>query len=499
MSRVAWRLLAGFAVASITAPGAAGTPEIEAMRAEIRANYEAARVEAHVPGTVYGVIADGKLVLVDGLGVRDTQTGTAVDANTRFRIASMSKAFTALAILHLRDQGKISLEAPAARYVPELASWKLPTTDARAIAVADLLHHQSGLVTDDPWGDRQQMLSEPEFTALIESGVDFANVPGLRHEYSNYGYALLGRIISNVTGRRYQDYIRETIMLPLGMTSTSYDVSSSPAGSRALGYRWQDNGWVREPDMRDGAFGAMGGVETTANDYATWVAFLLSAWPARDEPERGPVRRSTVRDLVATIAPMPPIDRAKELGDPCRQSIGYAAGLRVISDCELGRVLTHGGGYPGYGSNMLLLPDAGVGAFVFSNKTYTGLGTANFKTLLALWRARAIARRPIAVSPELAQAYAHAKRAWAASRVAGLPLAANVALDKDLRIRAEELAELKKQVGVCPLSEPVAPVSAMEGRFEWTCAKGRVTGRVLRAPTAKFELQAIDFAGGPQS
>ena len=99
-------------------------------------------------------------------------------------------------------------------------------------------------------------------------------------EYSNYGYALLGRIVSNVSGKRYQDYIRDTIMLPLGMTSTGYEVMTSPVAERALGYRWQDDQWVREPDMRDGAFGAMGGVETTANDYAKWMAFLLSAWPA---------------------------------------------------------------------------------------------------------------------------------------------------------------------------------------------------------------------------
>lgn len=487
-----------FAAASVwamSAPAVAepAAPSAESMRSQIHANYDEARRAAHVPGTIYGVVKDGKLVLVEGLGVRDLESRAPVDADTRFRIASMSKAFTALAILHLRDQGKLVLDAPASRYVPEMASWKLPTGDSRAITVRDLLHHSAGLVTDDPWGDRQQVLSEREFTALIASGVDFANAPGTRHEYSNYGYALLGRIISNVSGKRYQDYIRDTIMLPLGMTSTSYDISASPLGSRALGYRWQDEAWVREPDMRDGAFGAMGGVETTARDYAKWMAFLLSAWPARDTPDDGPVKRSTVRDLVASINQMPPVDRAKELGEPCRQSIGYAAGLRVIGDCELGRVLTHGGGFPGYGSNMILLPDAGVGAFVFSNKTYTGLSVANLKTLLILRRAGAIPDRPLAVSAGLARAYQLAKQAWAAASVEGLPLAVNIPLDKDLPRRARELTELKRQVGVCAMREPVSPVSAMEGRFEWACAKGRVAGHLLRAPTSEFQLQVIDF------
>lgn len=474
-------------------------PSIETLQAEIRANYDRARTEAHVPGTVYGVVKDGKLVLVEGLGVRDTDSNKPVDADTRFRIASMSKAFTALAILHLRDEGKLTLDAPASRYVPELADWKLPTADSRPITVADLLHHGAGLATDDPWGDRQQVLAEGEFTALIASGMDFANAPGVRMEYSNYGYALLGRIVSNVSGRRYQDYIRETIMLPLGMTSTSYDIFASPVESRALGYRWQDDAWVREPDMRDGAFGAMGGVETTAKDYAKWVAFLLSAWPARDGPDEGPVKRATVRDLVSAINHMPAIDRAKELGEPCRQSIGYAAGLRVISDCELGRVLTHGGGYPGYGSNMLLLPEAGVGAFVFSNKTYTGLGTANLKTLLTLRRAGVIPDRAIPVSRGLAEAYLIAKGAWTAGSLKGAPLTGNVALDRDLARRATEIAEIKELVGDCPMKEPIAPVSAMEGRFQWNCEKGLVVGRVLRAPTSRLELQVIDFGGGPHT
>ena len=95
------------------------------MQGDIHAIFDADRVAAHVPGTVYGIVRDGKLVFVEGLGTRDPKTGAKVDADTRFRIASMSKAFTALAILHLRDQGKLSLDAPASRYVPEMAGWKL--------------------------------------------------------------------------------------------------------------------------------------------------------------------------------------------------------------------------------------------------------------------------------------------------------------------------------------------------------------------------------------
>lgn len=475
----------------------ATAPAVAAMRPELRAIVEQYRTANHVPGTVFGVVQEGKLAIVEGLGTRDPATGAPVDADTRFRIASMSKAFTALAILKLRDEGKLSLDAPASRYVPEMKRWRLPSGDSRAISVRDLLHHTAGFVEDNPWGDRQQVLTEREFTTMIASGMDFASAPGVRMEYSNYGFALLGRIITNVSRRPYQDYIRERIMLPLGMTRTTFDIATSPPAERAMGYRWQDEGWVREPDMRDGAFGAMGGMETTANDYARWMAFLLSAWPAGDAPDTGPVRRSTVRDLVTLTSPMPPVDRAAELGPPCRQSVGYAMGLRVVGDCELGRVVTHSGGYPGYGSIMMFLPDAGVGAFIFNNRTYTSLTTASYKALLTLRRAGAIPDRPVPVSASLAQAYEVARNTWRTGSLAAAPLAGNVALDKDLARREAELGELRQLVGACGMNEPITAISAMEGKFEWSCATGRIVGRVQRAPTSRFELQVIDFGGGP--
>ncbi len=475
---------------------AADAPSVASLKAEVHAIVDDYRTTRHVPGAVYGIVQDGRLVLVEGLGVRDPATGGAVDADTRFRIASMSKAFTALAILKLRDEGKLSLEDPASRYVPEIRKWKPATGDARPITLRDLLHHTAGLVEDNPWGDRQQVLTEAEFTALIGGGMDFANAPGVRNEYSNYGYALLGRIVSNVAGRRYQDYIRDTIMRPLGMMSTGYDIAASSPGSRAIGSRWKDDSWLREPDMRDGAFGAMGGVETTANDYAKWIAFLLSAWPARDGPETGPVKRATVRDLVALASPMPSVERSSEVGAPCRQGVAYGGGLRIVSDCDLGRVLTHTGGYPGYGSQMMLLPEAGVGMFAFSNLTYTSLSNANFRAMIALRKAGAIPDRALPVGEGLARAYALAKQVWTSGSLAGVPLADNVLMDLDAAGRAIAIRDLKAAVGTCEMTEAISPVSPMEGRFSWTCENGRVSGRVQRAPTGPFQLQVVDFKLG---
>ena len=128
--------------------------------------FDEYRLDAHVPGLVYGIVAEGRLVHVGTLGVQDTESNRPVTADTLFRVASMTKAFTALTVLKLRDDGRLRLDEPASAYVPEMKGWDYPTDDSPPIRVRDLLNHAGGFVTDDPWGDRQQPLPEAEFTAV---------------------------------------------------------------------------------------------------------------------------------------------------------------------------------------------------------------------------------------------------------------------------------------------------------------------------------------------
>jgi CubicO group peptidase (beta-lactamase class C family) len=478
----------------LATPVAAETPSPAAL-AEIDKIYADWQSASHVPGLVYGIVANGQLVYVKGLGVQDVATRAPVTPDTLFRIASMSKAFTALAILKLRDEGRLTLDAPAETYVPEMRGWHYPTSDSPKITVRNLLTHSAGFVEDNPWGDRQQVMPEADFTAMLSAGVPFARAPGLGMEYSNFGYAALGRIVSNVSGARYEDYIRRELMAPLDMSSTGYDIFASPPQRRAIGYRWQDNRWVREPDMRDGAFGAMGGVETSATDYAKWVTFLLSAWPARDGPDLGPVRRSTVREIVTGNNFAAGIMRSAAAGGaPCRQAVAYGMAWRVIDDCDLGRIVTHTGGYPGYGSVVMLLPDKGVGLFAFTSKTYGAASLPTLRAALALNKAGFLSDRTVPLSPGLASAYDSARAVWAGGDITAAPLANNMLMDRDPAQWKKLLAGLKDEVGECRGNEPVVPVSAMEGKFEWSCTHGRISGRVQRAPTNAVSLQALEFS-----
>ena len=460
----------------------------------IDAAFDRWQAAAHAPGLVYGVVQDGRIIHLRTAGVR-TVDGPAVTPDTLFRIASMSKAFTGLAILKLRDEGRLSLDDLAETHVPEMASWTYPTADSPRIRVRDLLNHTSGFVTDDPWGDRQQVITEAGFTRMLTDGVPFTRAPQTAFEYSNFGYALLGRIVTNVSGRPYNEYIEAEIMRPLGMASSGYDVFASPQDRRALGYRWENDAWSREPDMIHGVFGAMGGVETSAEDYARWISFLLSAWPARDEPDTGPVRRSTVREMALGSNFASPRSRTGADGQPCPGAGAYGMGLQANTDCELGNWLAHGGGYPGYGSYMILMPDRRTGLFAFSNRTYAGPSGPLTEAALTLVRGGLAPVRQAAASDILSERYADLGRIWAAGdvSVARDRLAMNFLMDRSGENWRTVLGLLKTDAGACAADAPITPTGALSGTFRWTCEKGVIEGRLLLAPTNPATIQALNF------
>lgn len=449
--------------------------------------------ETHVPGLVYGIVRHGKVERIATMGVQELETRRPVTPTTLFRIASMSKAFTALAILKLRDDGKLSLDALAETYVPEMRGWRYPTTDSPRLRVRDLLSHAGGFVTDDPWGDRQTVLPEADFTRMLRDGVPFTRAPGTAYEYSNLGFALLGRIVTNVSGKPFKDYIEQTIMRPLGMTETGYDITVSPADRRALGYRWENGAFAREPDMVHGAFGAMGGVQTTAPEYAKWVTFLLSAWPPRNDAEIGPAKRATVRELAQGLDFPQRVQRPGKSTPSCTQAFTYGMGLRVMQDCDVGFALAHSGGYPGYGSYVLLLPDHDVGIFAFANRTYAGPSGAVWDIAMELRKGGWLTGRAVPVSAWLAQMY-HATQAMYAA--GGLSpgrelLSQNFLMDRSDANWTAEFARLAGQAGSCRSDSAIVATGALSGTFAWTCQRGVINGALLLAPTNPPTIQSL--------
>ncbi|QEC46064.1 serine hydrolase [Pseudobacter ginsenosidimutans] len=357
------------------------------------------------PGLVYGIVRNGQLIYTGNTGLSNIEKQIPATSTSAFRIASMTKSFVSVAILQLRDQGKLKLDDPAYNYIPELKQQHYASDDAPLLTVRHLLTHAAGFPEDNPWGDRQLAISNEAMLAMVKKGISFSNSPGVKYEYSNLGFALLGYIIQQVSGLPYEEYIDKNILTPLNMAHTYWEYSKVPANELALGYRRLNNNWVEQPMLHSGAYGAMGGMITTIEDFAKYMNFHLSGWPARNGPEDGPLKRSSIREMQQPWNFNTLNARYQFPGETsaCPMVAAYGYGLRWTRDCK-GRVMVgHSGGLPGFGTNWTILPDYGIGVVCFANLTYasaTYINTVVIDTLLDLTGATP---RPIPVTPILDQ------------------------------------------------------------------------------------------------
>ena len=451
------------------------------------------------PGAVLGVVVDGELVWVKGGGVRELEGKSPVTADTVFRIASMTKSFTAMAILRLRDDGKLSLDDPVAKYVPELSDLPLPTDDSPVLTIRHLLTHSEGFPEDNPWGDRQLAQSDRQIREWMRSGIPFSTAPGTAFEYSNYGFAILGQIVANVSRKPYEVYVREAILVPLGMTSTTFEASEVPRDRIALGYRKEGDKYVPEALLAHGSFGAMGGLWTSARDLAKYVAFLMSAYPPRDGAETGPILRSSAREMQQAWRPYGPVlaTRATVEGPLELRASSYGYGLESAQHCRYGTVVSHGGGLPGYGSLMTWLLEHGVGIIGMANRTYTSPRGAGQQALAALDRTGALKPRVAQPSEALLAAQRDVSQLlvqWddaLANRIA----ADNLFMDEPAEKRAAALRDLAAKHGACRSVGPIEVENALRGRWRVGCERGWLDVGITLAPTSPPRVQALYVEG----
>jgi CubicO group peptidase (beta-lactamase class C family) len=330
----------------------------------------------------YGIVAGGALVHSGGRGER-WLGGPRPDAGTIFRIASMTKSFTATAIALLRDEGALALDDLAEKYVPELRGVALPSADSPRPTLRHLLTMTAGFPTDDPWGDRQQGLAAGEFARLLaDGGVAMAWAPGTRFEYSNLGYAILGKVIEAVTGEPYSDAVGARIMRPLGLTRTGYEVSDFDPANLARGYHRGSDGWTELIPDGNGAFSPMGGIFSTVADLARWVSGFADAFPPRDgDGAAHPLSRASRREMQLPHVAM---HMRPDASFPDAASMHYGFGLFIEEDPVLGTVVQHSGGYPGFGSQMRWHPATGIGIIALGNGTYAHVGQLTARMLAEL-------------------------------------------------------------------------------------------------------------------
>ncbi len=451
--------------------------------------------QRQVPGYAYGIIVDGQLVHVIAEGLREVPSRARVDTSTVFRIASMSKSFAALAILRLRDDGKLALDDPVEQYVPELRTLRYPTADAPRITVRHLLTHSAGFPEDNPWGDQQLDATDDDFGRMMRSGIPFSTSPGTTYEYSNYGFAILGRIVANVSGMPYAQFLRERILVPLQMTSTELEARAVNPARIAHGYRLQDGEWLEEPPLPDGAFGAMGGMLTSLADLGRWVGFMLDAWPPRDGDEPGPVKRASVREMQqvwryngATAV------RNANTGTLTLSAGGYGYGLAVRQNCAFRTSVSHTGGLPGFGSLMRWLPEHGVGIIALGSLTYTGWTAPAEQALEILLQSGGLVPREPQPAPVLLTRRDQVSRLvnqWSAP-LADSVAAMNLFRDESADRRQAQIARVRDAAGGnCRAVEPFVAENALRGRWRMQCANGSLMVGITLAPTEPAQVQAL--------
>jgi len=431
----------------------------------------ASAAEHRCPEISWGVVRDGALVADGGTPERV------------FRIASMTKSFTTAAVLGLRDEGVLHLDTPVRGYAPELAPVAGPPGSA-PITLRHLLSMTAGMATDDAWADRQLDIDEATIDTIYAAGPAFAHMPGSAYEYSNLGFAMVGRVVRRVTGRPVQEHVTERLLGPLGLTRTTWvqpghddwarphrvvDGLSQPEGTPLLG---------------DGEMAPMGGLWSCVADLARWVKWFDDAvvrpdatdWVGLSPASRREMQRVHTYIGLTTVAGR-------------TSPAGYGFGLNLRDDAELGTVVAHAGGLPGYGSNMRWLSGRGTAAIALGNTTYVPMSVLTMQMLAALHEAGEVPVRPDARPTPLLQARASDLVAllssWDDARAREV-FADNVEPDESFVRRAAAAADLLHRHGGLRLVA-VHPASATSGSVE-------VQGN---GPTFRIHVELAPLAGGP--
>lgn len=303
--------------------------QVNRITAEVQAT-------AQVPTLLAGVVRHGRLVHLTVAG----ELGAGPESDIQYRIGSITKTLTAVLVLRLRDEGRLTLDDPLDRH--------LPGTPVGTLTLRQLLSHAGGL-RREPGGQWWERASGVDLETLL-AGVtraDAALPPSRGHHYSNLAYALLGAVLERVTGQPWWDLARTRLLTPLGMTRTSY-LPQEPFARGYVVHPW--HGTLREEPRTDtGAMAPAGQLWSTATDLARWAGFLVDPDPAVLDP-------ATLAEMCAPVV----------MTDLDSWSGGHGLGPELYREGD--RVYVgHGGSMPGYVATVLAHRPSGTGVLAFAN------------------------------------------------------------------------------------------------------------------------------------
>src|SRR3954471_12106813 len=313
----------------------------ELLSAELARLVAQEQRRSRLPSVAAAVLRDGEIVWGTAVGVADVSDEREATTDTQYRLGSITKTFTAAAIMQLRDEGKLDLEDTLDTHVDGAA---------HAPTIRRLLSHTSGLqreTHDDAWLNKK-FASVPELLETLHQA-ERVLPPGARFHYSNLAFALLGIVVERVSGQPYTEYVEQRLLQPLGLKRTSFE----PDGKAARGYLvkpYVEGVWDEAP-VETGAWVAAGQMWGTVHDLCRWAVFLA-------DPDESVLAKRSVEEM-RTI---------QSMADHTRWTAGYGLGLQLFRDGE--RIISgHTGSMPGFIAFMGTAVDDGVGCALLTNSS----------------------------------------------------------------------------------------------------------------------------------
>ena len=322
--------------------------EIKATIAHAEALLENEHRDRSIPGMSAGIVYDQDLIWQRGYGYANLEKQIPADEHSIYRIASITKLFTATMLMHLRDAGKLNLDDPIEKYLPQFKI-KSSFADARPPTFRMVASHAAGLPREGNhkgWGDMNMPTIDSLLAGLDGDETRFPTM--FEPKYSNLGVGIMGYTLSQIAGQPYGDYVTQHILQPLGMNESGW---TRPDEARyAVGY-YDGDGMKIAPHWDEQGFRPGGGMYSTVADITKFIAMQF-----RDQPAGGNqvVGSSTIREMQMPVS----VTQDFESG------YGIGWGIRRLAGCK---VIGHSGGLPGFTTSITLVPALKLAAIVFTN------------------------------------------------------------------------------------------------------------------------------------
>ncbi len=326
---------------------ASSTPSVKQIAAKIDEYMNAAVKFGQFTGSIL-VVRDGRPIISKGYGMANYELSVPNLPQTVFRIGSITKQFTAMAVMMLQEQGKLNVSDPICKYLENCpASWQ-------PIVIRHLLTNTSGILnyTELPGSWDKDIESYPS-AELVNSFRDtpLQFNPGERFAYSNSGFYLLGVIIEKASGKRYADFVRDNIFMPIGMKNSGYDDSRTLVPNRASGYNWRGKSFINAHYQNMATPYSAGGLYSTTEDLLLWDQALYTD------------KMVSLKSLDEMFSPFREVESAPDEWKGYAYAYGWGVGKMFEK-----QVTHHDGGISGFSSDITRFPSEGVTLIVLSNK-----------------------------------------------------------------------------------------------------------------------------------